>query len=536
MFVRQRRNKSGSVSIQIILKKSGLYRVVKHIGTAQPNSIELEYLLTYAEELKIRLETGGQLTLDGFLTKRKEAELAGFASRFVIPNVYKVGFFEVFGLVYDELGFASIIPSPLFKDLVITRIAKPTSKLSTQRWLKKYAGSQIKKDSIYRLLDKLTPTIKRKVCSHVFKQTYKTSKTIVNIIFFDATTLHFESFTPDDFRKLGFSKVGKHRQPQIVIGLMVANTGIPIGYEVYPGNKFDGRTIRKALEKVQKQYSAKQVVFVADASMLSKFNVGLIQKAGFGYIMAAKIKNLDRKTQAQVLDFNQYKNSHLELKLKPQSQPEYRLIVTYSDLRARKNQHDRRRNLEKLQKKISPKQKLTKEQLNQLGKMKYLHIKGKAEVVMDYKAVQNDSHWDGLKGYATNMYDLSADEVVERYRELWQVERAFRIAKTDLKIRPVFHYKAKRIKAHLLLVFVSLVVSRILEQKLSGLGLGLERIIENLESVIEIPLKDKKLGTTLVIRPEQSEITRKIYYALGLPLKTGTYPHSCSKPQKGVLL
>jgi len=202
------------------------------------------------------------------------------------------------------------------------------------------------------------------------------------------------------------------------------------------------------------------------------------------------------------------------------------LVVTYSELRARKDQYDRQRNLEKLEKKISPKQKLTKQQLSQLGKMKYLDIKGKAEVVIDYKAVQNDSRWDGLKSYATNMYDLPADEVVKRYRELWQVERAFRITKTDLKIRPVFHYKAKRIKAHLLLIFVSLVVSRILEQRLACLGMGIERIIENLESVIEIPLQDKKLSTTLVIRPEQNETTHKIYQSLDILLKTGIYPHS----------
>ncbi|MBU4210559.1 transposase, partial [Patescibacteria group bacterium] len=244
MFVRQRSNKSGSVSVQIIFKKNGLYKVVKHIGTAQPNSIELEYLLTHAQELKIRLETGGQLTLDGFLIKRKEAELASFASRFVIPNIYKVGFFEVFGLIYDELKFSSVIPEPLFRDLVIARIAKPTSKLSTYRWLRKYTNRNINKNSIYRLLDKLTLSTKLKVCSHVYREIYGSDGKAINIIFFDATTLHFESFTPDDFRKLGFSKVGKHRQPQIVIGLMVTGTGVPVGYEVYSGDKFDGHTIR----------------------------------------------------------------------------------------------------------------------------------------------------------------------------------------------------------------------------------------------------------------------------------------------------
>ncbi|MBU1088502.1 IS1634 family transposase [Patescibacteria group bacterium] len=534
MFVRQRSNKSGSVSVQIIFKKNGLYKVVKHIGTAQPNSIELEYLLTHAQELKIRLETGGQLTLDGFLIKRKEAELASFASRFVIPNIYKVGFFEVFGLIYDELKFSSVIPEPLFRDLVIARIAKPTSKLSTYRWLRKYTNRNINKNSIYRLLDKLTLSTKLKVCSHVYREIYGSDGKAINIIFFDATTLHFESFTPDDFRKLGFSKVGKHRQPQIVIGLMVTGTGVPVGYEVYSGDKFDGHTIRKALKRVQQQYSAQQVVFVADASMLSKENAGMIEQAGFSYIMAAKIKNLKKKTQYQILNFNQYESSCLDLNLS--SQQGYRLIVTYSKLRARKDQHERKRQVERLQKKISVEQKLTKKQFSRLGKMKYLELKGKAKVVINYEAIQKDAGWDGLKGYATNIYDLPADEIVKRYCELWQVEKAFRIAKTDLRIRPIFHYKKQRIKAHLLLVFVSLVVSRILEQKLSGLGLGLERIIENLESVIEIPLQDKKLGTALVIRTEQNRVTQKIYQLLGLSLKTGTYPHSCSKPQKGVLL
>jgi len=489
--------------------------------------MELEYLSLHAQELKTRLELDGQLTLDGFLKNRKQAELISFASRFRVVNFYKVGFFEVLGLIYDEFGFSSVIPDSLFRDLVIARIAKPTSKLSTHRWLKKYANRSISKDSIYRLLDKLTLDTKLKICSHVFNQVCRSSGHAVNIIFFDATTLHFESFTPDDFRKLGFSKVGKHNQPQIVIGLMVNSVGIPIGYEVYSGDKFDGHTIRKALKCVKRQYSARQVVFVADAAMLSKDNVALIEQAGFGYIMAARIKNLDQKTQARILNFNQYQNQSLELSLDGNGgKNKYRLIATYSKLRARKDKHERERQIKRLQKKISTGQKLTKQQLNKLGKMKYLCLKGKAEISLNHEAIQKDAKWDGLKGYSTNIANMLPDEVVRRYRELWQVEKAFRITKTDLKIRPIFHHKKQRIKAHLLLVFASLVISRVLEQRLISLGLGLERIVENLETVIEIPLQDKKLGTTLIIRPEANATIQKIYQLLDLPLKTGTYPHN----------
>lgn len=527
MYVRKRKNKSGTTSIQIIQKERGKYKVLKHIGTAK-NDIELDYLLSYAKDAKQQLNK--QLSFDIVYQRSKQQELQEFLSRFHTPSFYKVGFFEVFGSVYDKLQISKVIPDPFYKDLVIARIAKPTSKLSTVKWLNAYhpyLQKTLDKNSIYRFLDTLTASKQRALTNHIYRFVRDYLEDEINILFFDATTIHFEAFGGDKLRKMGYSKVSKHNQPQIVIGLMVTREGLPVGYEVFPGNTFDGHTIRAALKKVSRNYNVKRIIFVADASMLSRDNVKLLVNGEFEFIMAATIKRMSNQTTTKILNSHNYTDNIFEIK--EYGEFKYRLIVSYSNKRAKKDKFERDKRVAKLRQKLKKQKELTKSELGSLSPKKYMKIAGKATVSIDEDAIKKDELWDGLKGYATNTRDLSCAEIIEKYQELWQVEKAFRVAKTDLNIRPVYHFKRERIRAHILLVFTALVVTRFLTSKFKNQHIGIERIVENLDSVVELPFIDKNLGITVSIRPAMSKFNRNLYKTLDLPIKEGVYPQSSSR-------
>ena len=325
MYIRKRKNKTGTTSVQIIQKTLGKYKVLKHIGTAR-NNTELDYLISRAEDVKQQLNP--QLNLSSLYQESKQQELQKFLSRFHTPSFYKVGFFEIFGSIYDELKISQVIDDPFYKDLVIARVANPTSKRSTVTWLNTYHPNlekHLDKNSIYRFLDTLTAKRQRALTNHIYSFVHDYLKDEINILFFDATTIHFETFKEDTLRKTGFSKVAKHNQPQIIVGLIVTREGLPVGYEVFPGNTFDGHTIRAALKKVSRNYKVKRIIFVADAAMLSQDNVELLVSGGFEFIMAAAIKNMSSQMKAKILDRRNYTDNIFEIK--EYGKFKYRLIL-----------------------------------------------------------------------------------------------------------------------------------------------------------------------------------------------------------------
>lgn len=501
MFIRKRHNKSGSTSIQVVQKSGSSLKVLKHFGTATTDK-GIDHLTHKAKEWM----SSSNLPLFNSNTQLSNIE---------VSNSFLIGFHEVFGKIFDDIGYSDILSNRLLKDLVIARIAKPTSKLGTFRWLSERIGrEELEKDRIYRCMDSLDEDIEQLVTDHTYNFVKTVIKKTINIIFFDATTLHFETFKSDSFRLPGFSKVGKHNQPQIVIGLMVTEDGLPIGYDVYPGNQFDGHTIRSALTRVSRRYSVSDVIFVADNGMMSNDNTTMIEKAGFKFIMAARIKNMSNFYKNQILDDSKYKNNILELDYGMNK----RLIVSYSSDRARKDRTDREKNIEQIKKRLTKRSKITKSKLGKIGRSKYLYVDGDAEVSINYQAIQADEVWDGLKGYMTNipMNHLPAKKIIEKYCELWQVEKAFRVSKSELNIRPIYHYKRKRIRAHILIVFMSLVISRYTELLLKDLSISTKRLVELLETIQLIEIHNPKTGEKVLRKTPLNETTQKIYSLLGV--------------------
>ena len=243
------------------------------------------------------------------------------------------------------------------------------------------------------------------------------------MVFYDVTTLYFEAADEDDLRKAGFSKDGKHSQPQIVLGLLVSENGYPLDYEIFEGNKFEGHTMIPVIEAFKNRYLMDRLIVVADAGLMSNKNIKQLIENGYFFIIGARIKNETHAMQEQILSLHLADQQSVVLS-KDATQ---RIIISYSNNRAINDSYNRQKGMERL-KKLLAKGKLTKEHINNKGYNKYLKLEGEIKIIIDEEKYQDDAKWDELKGYTTNT-DLPKETILEYYKQLWQIEKTFRITK-----------------------------------------------------------------------------------------------------------
>lgn len=453
MFIRQKKNKSGSISVQIISKNFGKYKVERTIGNSHTDE-GITLLLHQAKNELYRIQKQSSL-----FVSQEDASIESFLHTLKNGNVRVIGPELVFGKIYDKIGFDAI-EEELFRHLVIARLAFPLSKLKTIDYLYRYRGVILSISSIYRFLDKLNDTLKEQVEKITYKHTLQTLKGKISIVFYDMTTLYFEASDEDDLRKTGFSKDGKHQNPQIYLGLLVGLGGYAIGYEIFEGNIYEGHTLIPVLEKLSKKFNLSKPIVVTDSGILSADNIKLLEQNSYEYILGARLKNESKNIKEQIVESTLKNDGHKIIK----KEGTKRLIVTYSDKRAAKDEHNRKRGLQRLEKQIKS-GKLTKSNINNKGYNKYLKIKGDVKIEIDYDKFNDDKKWDGLKGYLTNT-KLRPKQIIDSYKNLWHIEKAFRISKTDLKIRPIYHRTQRRIEAHICIAFTAYAIYKELERVL----------------------------------------------------------------------
>jgi len=453
MFVRRLKNRSGSTSIQVIQKINGRYKVLKTVGcaTTQQNIEKLELL---ANQEIDKLSAQPELF-------KSETDQAIEQTLSTISNgdVRTLGPEIVFGRIYDSIGFNQIEES-LFRHLVVSRLAFPLSKLKTIEYLYRYQGVSLNIDAVYRFLDKISYQLKNQAEQIAFAHTKKVLKGNISVVFYDMTTLYFEASDEDDLRKTGFSKDGKHQNPQIFIGLLVGLGGYAIGYDIFEGNTYEGHTLIPFIERISAKFSLDKPVIIADSGLLSNDNINALESKDYEYIIGGRLKNESQNIKKQILSDKFVDRTIRSYK----KQKNIRLIVHYSKSRATKDAYNRKRGLLRLEKQITS-GKLTKSSINNRGYNKYLKLTGEVSIEIDYEKYNNDDTWDGLKGYVTNT-KLSDQEVLDNYRNLWHIEKAFRMSKTDLRIRPIYHRLKKRIEAHICISFTAYCIYKELERVL----------------------------------------------------------------------
>jgi len=498
MFVRKKKNKSGVISIQIIDKSTGKYKLIKTIGSSS-EAKEIERLFN---EGKVFIKSfGGQQTLEFSENNFQETVVNS------IKSINIAGIDLLLGKIYSEIGFDEI-QSELLKQLVTIRLSHPASKLRTTQYLKRYFSVDVNEDKIYRYLDKIHTIQKDKIQKISYNHTLKVLGGLISVVFYDVTTLYFQIDDEDEIKKRGFSKESKHQNPQIILGLLVSVGGYPLAYEIHEGNKFEGHTMLPIVDAFKAKYQLEKLIIIADSGLLSTNNINDLQEKGYEFILGARIKNESEAIKNKILSM-QLSNGQSDIIEKDEF---LKIIISYSDKRAKKDKHNRERGLQKLEKRVKS-GKLTKSNINNRGYNKYLKMDGEVNISIDTGKFKEDARWDGLKGYVTNT-SLSKDEIIENYSHLWKIEKAFRVSKHDLKIRPIYHRLQKRIEAHITINFTAYKVYKELERLLivKDANISPEQAIEIAKSIYAVdinnPFTNMHSSQILLLSEEQKYLAK----------------------------
>ena len=498
MFIRRKPNKSGSFSIQVVDKIRGHYKLIKSFGSSKTE----EDLAAMEKEASDFISTyGGQAVID-FERCRKEEEREHAEKLFEsIVDIRQDGVRLILEPIYNAMGFDALGDETL-KFLSIARICQPKSKVATVEYLKRYFDEDVNLNRIYRYMDTLYNTRREQIQQISVEHTRRLLGGRIGIVFYDVTTLYFETAREDALRSPGFSKDGKTAESQSVLGLLVSRDGYPLSYNIFNGGQYEGRTMIPIIDDFVQRFSLTDFIVVADAGLLSRKNIALLKQAGYRFILGGRIKKESKSVQDWVLSLGKDPHKLNETVINGDE----RIIVSYSDQRAAKDCHNREKGIQRLRKAYSS-GKINKKNVNQRGYNKFLVIENDVMVSIDEDKITVDARWDGLKSYVTNT-DLPANEVIDQYHGLWVVERAFRITKGSLEARPIFHFTERRIEAHICICFVAYKLYKELERllRLLGISLSVDKVLDIAKTIstVTVQLPDGTVvSKTLLTRSEQ---------------------------------
>jgi len=414
-------------------------------------------------------------------------------------------------------------------DLALIRIIKPASKLESFTLLEQLFGIHYRRTDFYRAIS-FFPVLKETVETSVIAQARQHFCFDFRIVFYDVTTLYFESFTEDEdnldnqgnviekgLRRTGFSKDFKFNQPQIVIGLIVTKEGFPVSYEIFEGNTFEGGTLIPLIAGFKNKYAITDLTVVADAAMISFENVNRLKQNELSYIVGARIANLKR-AEMETIAASLGGQSQSEKELAKRDGVSTRitterglLICDFSIIRYRKDNREMEKQIQKAQKLIEKNTGEKKTKFLMLKKAK--KKKGDRVYTLNTKLIERTKLLLGIKGYYTNLAETPDKTIIDQYHNLWQVEKAFRIAKSDLQTRPVYHFKRQTIEAHILICFMALAVCKYLELKTKK---STKAIVKLLMQVTDARILHTLTGEEIILRSEISTEIEEILELLSL--------------------
>lgn len=503
MFVRRKKNRSGSTSVVVVDKHGGKFKELHTLGVSK-NEDEISALCEKGR-LWIKKHLGIQeLDFDGSDNKDLEVEM----TRTVLDNIDSIllnGAKLIIDKVYDSIGF-NVIADDVLRQLVVARLCQPMSKMATVEYLKSHFDEDVNLSKIYRYLDKLYDTQQQTVQRISVEHTFSVLGGRVEMLFYDVTSLYFESFREDVLRTQGFSKDGKTAETQIILGLLVCENGYPLAYSIFNGAQYESYTMIPVIDDFKQRFGIDDFIVVADSGFMIKRNIELLRSGGYKFIVGGRIRKQAKDVNDWLVSLPHEDDVYYERKLTNGD----RLIVTYSSKRAAKDAYNRSKGVERL-KKAYASGKITKDKINKRGYSKFLKIENDVSVSIDEDRIAEDEKWDGLKGYVTNT-ELDASVVVAQYRGLCVVERAFRISKGTLETRPIFHFTERRIEAHVCLCFVAYKVYKELERLIHTLGLDMsvDKVLKIAKTVttirLRLPLNDKTISRTMLLTPDHHSI------------------------------
>ncbi|MFV1362541.1 IS1634 family transposase [Mycolicibacterium elephantis] len=538
-YVRKVRTASGAVAVQVVRKHRGQRTILAHVGSAHTDA-QLGILLEQAR--RIAAQDQGVLDIEVPARTQSVDGIADWRTGTLplSPGVPKGApapagrtaathsclLYDVLGAVYDWLGF-DIVADAVFRDLVIARIVEPTSKVDAARVLADLGADTVSYRTIQRHLGKVnTANYREQIAAKCF--THATDRGGLSLLLYDVTTLYFEAENEDDLRKVGYSKE-RRIDPQIVVGLLVDRSGFPLEVGCFEGNTAETTTLVPIITgfAARHELGDTPMVIAADAGMLSASNLAALDEAGLGFIVGSRMTKApgdfeshfhwhgDVFTDGQIIDTVTLRHANsivndVAHRAEPVWDPDthinaWRAIWAYSAKRARRDQ-----------KTLYAQEARARAVVNGERAAKSTRfVKTRAgDRVLDEASLVRAQSLVGLKGYVTNVPAtvMPANEVITHYHELWRVERSFRMSKSDLRARPMFHRTCDTIEAHLTIVVTALAVAHNIQERT---GLAIAKVVKQLR-----PLRSATIainGTTETFPPEVPEPQRKILNSLNIP-------------------
>jgi transposase len=385
------------------------------------------------------------------------------------------------------------------KLMVLNRFIEPFSKLRTSEWKDNIFFEDFKDiqlHHLYRSLDVLKDN-KDLLQKELYTKQQELFKEKVELVFYDLTTIYIESDKNENsnLKRFGYSKDNKTDCVQVILALILNENKVPIGYEIFPGNTYEGHTVEKTIEDLKTKFDIDKIVFIGDRGILSKDNLKKISQSGNEYIVKAKLSSLPKKIKTDIFNKSTYKmisgvDNEESILMKEyrftEKEDGKRLVLAYSDKLAKRDKHQRDLLLEKLENRLSSDKKAT---ISSQYK-RFLSIK-KHKVCIDNNKVKEMEKRDGYFGFYTNNKTLSSLEIFENYKLLWQIEESFRCLKSTLDIRPMFHWTDDRIEGHIAMCFISFYILRVIQKKLSDnsdLNISPDKIFTELSDIKVVKL------------------------------------------------
>jgi transposase len=537
MFVRVKPKPNGKKSIQIVESyrraNQVSQKIVRHVGQAVTDR-EVEEMTRLAQSMINEMETEKHPCLpflDPLKVLKENPRKKESSDTVKIKNLREEqriidGIGNVFGKLYEDLKLDKLISGThkdeqwnnILESCVLARIANPVSKRRSASLLEEDYGIKIPLEKIYRMMDHVADR-ESDIKQRIAQTTLSLFPEQVDVLFFDVTTLYFESIDTDELRAFGFSKDCKFKEVQVVLALVTTTKGLPITYKLFPGNTYEGSTLVEMVKDLQTQYAIKNILLVADRAMFNEENLSFMESLGIQYIVAAKLKALPNSLKSDILHAD-YKEEAIGDELHGLKEFEYksrRLVVGYSAKRAGKDAADRQRLVDRLMKKVKGDKIKVKDLIPNYGSKKYISVENGSASINQEK-IKADAEWDGFHGVITNATDKTSSELLSRYRELWQIEEAFRISKHDLKMRPIFHWTENRIKAHIAICFLAFTLAKqaVYRISLQQEPMSFEQIRNELlhaQSSVVIDLISQK---KYMIPSHVTVNQKKLYQAFGL--------------------
>ena len=449
-YIRKVKTASGATAVQVVVKTYGRITKLTHIGSAHTLA-QLNALMVLAKK---RLHQNQPELFPKLRNESVSIRLKESSSRLL---------WQILLDQYQELGFNQL-NDEVFASLVAARLVEPTSKLDSLRVMQDLGVPPMAKNRLYRCLARVAGGNYRETISQAcFKQTAKKD---LALVLYDVTTLYFEIQREDDYRRPGLSKE-RRLEPQIVIGLLVNRQGFPLGLSSFTGNTAETKTILPMIAEFQRHYGLRRITVVADAAMMNKTNLKALAATGYTYVVGSRLSKIPYNLAEYQ---NQGRAELADGQILVEKREDYRIIYQYREKRAVLDRNNIAKQLEKAKRIVSGQAPVHRAKFVSFGGWVKRLNQG-----LIYKAYA----LAGIKGYVTNL-DIPDEQVIGYYHQLFRVEASFRMAKSDLKARPVFHRKRDSIEAHLTVVLAALAVGKTIEAKT---GLSIKQFVKTLRPI-----------------------------------------------------